>query len=340
MKFHFRIHQTLSHTYQLFLLKRAPNNEKMETTQNFEVSTLSSRETNNIIYFPDLVNPPSTNTFINKIDSMDIDYPLEDENALEDFIITETQGFLVKLERELRPQPQFYALTGPGTHPGFYGAGKFETPDPVIEYIRSNCSPFKENEEHKEIIVDIENKVEKESKKEKKQAKQTKTKQTKITNFTIKSSRKSNYEEKSDNNGEASQKNTRKKSLSTSESSSKKKIKTNSGAEDEATKFPDDDNSENKRDTERPKKSSGNNRGRPKGSLNKNKKDSITKNRKSEVDSFSTSGSTSTSPKKSTTSPMIPTREGGLGMILNTDNFIVNTAATMSSAMAITASSP
>jgi hypothetical protein len=309
----------------------------METTHNFEVSTLSSREANNIIYFPDLVNPPSTNTFINKIDNMDIDYPLEDENALEDFIITETQGFLVKLERELRPQPQFYALTGPGTHPGFYGAGKYETPDPIIEYIRSNCSPFKGNEEHKEIIVEIESKVEKEPKKEKKQVKQTKTKQTKITNFTIKSNRKSNYEEKSDNNGEAFQKNTRKKSLSTSESSSKKKIKTNSGAEDETSKLPEEDNSENKRDVERPKKSSGNNRGRPKGSLNKNKKDSLTKNRKSEVES---SGSTSTSPKKSTTSPMIPTREGGLGMILNTDNFIVSTAATMSSAMAITASSP
>ena len=112
------------------------------------------------------------------------------ENALEDFIITETQGFLVKLERELRPQPQFYALTGPGTHPGFYGAGKSETPDPVIEYIKSNYSPF-EDKGHKEIILEVEDKAEKEPKKEKKQAKQTKTKQTKITSFTIKSNRKS-----------------------------------------------------------------------------------------------------------------------------------------------------
>ncbi|RIA93608.1 hypothetical protein C1645_761929 [Glomus cerebriforme] len=312
----------------------------MDTTQNFEVSTLSSRETNNIIYFPDLVNPPSTNTFINKTDDMDIDYPLEDENALEDFIITETQGFLVKLERELRPRPQFYALTGPGTYPGFYGAGKSETPGPVIEYIKSNCSPFKENEEHKEIIIEIEGKDEKESKKEKKQVKQTKTKQTKITNFTIKYNRKSHYEEKSDNNGETPQKNTRRKSLSTAESSSRKKIKINSGTEDEASKLPED-NSENKRDVEKPKKGSGNNRGRPKGSLNKSRKDSITKNRKSEVDSsLSTSSLNSISSKKSTTSPMTPTREGGLGMILNTDNFIVNTSATMSSAMVLATSSP
>jgi hypothetical protein len=330
--------------------------EITQNTLNFEVSTLlSSRETNNIIYFPDLVKPPSTNTFIDKTDDMDIDYPLGDENALEDFIITETQGFLAKLERELRPQPQFYALTGPRTHPGFYGAGKSEAPDPVIEYIKSNCSPFQEKE-HKEITIEIENKVEKEPKKEKKQTKQAKTKQTKITSFTIKSNRKSsNCEEKSDNNGETSQKNTRKKNLSTSESSSRKKIKTNSGAEDGASKLPEEENnSEAKRDVEKPKKSSGNNRGRPKGSLNKNKKDSLTKNKKSEADS-SLSTSTPISPndpptpkkrkynrvsEKSTTSQMTPTREGGLGMILNTDNFVVNTTATMNSAMAITASSP
>ncbi len=330
----------------------------METAQNvFEVSTLSSRETNNIIYFPDLVNP---NTFVDKTVDMCIENSLENENALEEFIIAETQGFLVKLERELRPRPQFYALTRPGTHQGFYGAGRSEASNPIIEYIKSNtCNPFKETEDNKEVIVEID---EKEPKKEKKQAQQKKTKQTKITSFTIKSNRKSaNFEEKSDNSGETSQKNTtRKKGLSTAESSLKKKIKTNSEAEEEALKLPEEDSTENKRDA---KKGSGNNRGRPKGSLNKNKKNMPTKksnSRKIEVDtSFSTSSLTSMSPndsptpkkrkynrvsessKKSNTSPpMTPAREGGLEMILNMDNFVVNTTAMMNSAMTITSSSP
>ncbi|CAG8591421.1 6275_t:CDS:2 [Funneliformis mosseae] len=287
----------------------------METTQNtFEVSaTLSSRETNNIIYFPDLVNPPLTNTFIDKTVDMDIDYPFEDENALEEFIIAETQGFLVKLERELRPRPQFYALTRPGTHPGFYGAGRAETSDPIIEYIKSNnCSPFKEDEKNDEVTIEV---------------KKTPQKQT-----------------------------IRKKSLST-ESPLGKKISTNSEAEGEevSSKLSEEINTENKRDV---KKGSGNNRGRPKGSLNKNKKNLPTKkqnSRKSEVDtSFSTSSLNSMSPndsptpkkrkynrvsessKKSNTSPSVtPASEGGLEMILNMDHFVVNnTTATMTSVMA------
>src|SRR5581483_11430708 len=143
--------------------------------------------------------------------------------------------------------------------------------------------------------------------------------------------------EKLDSNEETSQKNTpRKKSLSSLESSPKKKIKISSGVEDESSKLPEEENnSEVKRDIEKPKKSSGNNRGRPKGSLNRNKKDSLTKNRKSEADS-SLSTSTSLSPNDSLTpkkrkynrvnamSQITPTREGSLEMILNTDNFVVN----------------
>ncbi|CAI2172162.1 2749_t:CDS:2 [Funneliformis geosporum] len=276
----------------------------METTLNtFEVSaTLSSREANNIIYFPDLVNPPLTNSFIDKTVDMDIDYPFEDENALEEFIIAETQGFLVKLERELRPRPQFYALTRPGTNPGFYGAGRTETSDPIIEYIKSNtCSPFKEKEKNEEVTVE--------------------------------------------------------KSLSI-ESPLGKKISTNSEAEgEEVSKLPEEINTENKRDA---KKGSGSNRGRPKGSLNRNKKNLPSKkqnSRKSEIDT-SNSSLTSISPndsptpkkrkynrvsessKKSNTSPSTtPASEGGLEMILNMDHFVVNnTTATMNSVMTIVSS--
>ncbi|CAI2172375.1 18137_t:CDS:2 [Funneliformis geosporum] len=279
----------------------------METTLNtFEVSaTLSSREANNIIYFPDLVNPPLTNSFIDKTVDMDIDYPFEDENALEEFIIAETQGFLVKLERELRPRPQFYALTRPGTNP-----------------------------------VHLK-------------------KKRRMKNFTIKSGRKStSCDEISDYNGETPQKQTtRKKSLSI-ESPLGKKISTNSEAEgEEVSKLPEEINTENKRDA---KKGSGSNRGRPKGSLNRNKKNLPSKkqnSRKSEIDT-SNSSLTSISPndsptpkkrkynrvsessKKSNTSPSTtPASEGGLEMILNMDHFVVNnTTATMNSVMTIVSS--
>jgi hypothetical protein len=150
------------------------NNFK-ETTAilRFEVP-LKRGQGNNVIYFPDLINPPKETTNDQKIISMDDSLSdqqhLENEMALENFVVSETADFLEHMAIEKRPEPKFYAISGKNTTPGFFGAGtNINPPENILQFfkneqlnnnnnsttIASNITETTENNENKIVNKQI-----------------------------------------------------------------------------------------------------------------------------------------------------------------------------------------
>src|ERR1700722_19899938 len=119
------------------------NNFK-ETTAilRFEIP-LKKGQGNNVIYFPDLINPPkeiNDQKIISINDSLSDQQQL-DEMALENFVVSETADFLEHMAIEKRPEPKFYAISRKNTIPGFFGAGtKTNPPENILQFFKNEQS--------------------------------------------------------------------------------------------------------------------------------------------------------------------------------------------------------
>ena len=107
----------------------------------FEVP-LKKGQGNNVIYFPDLINPPKADITMN--DQKIIDSSSEqhlDEMALENFVVSETADFLEHMAIEKRPEPKFYAISRKSTTPGFFGAGtNINPPENILQFFKNELS--------------------------------------------------------------------------------------------------------------------------------------------------------------------------------------------------------
>ncbi|CAI2162173.1 13813_t:CDS:2 [Funneliformis geosporum] len=121
-------------------------NDIKETTAilRFEVP-LKKGQGNNVIYFPDLINPPKAEITMNNqnfftSDNTSLEQNL-DEMALENFVVSETTDFLEHMAVEKRPEPKFYAISRKSTTPGFFGAGtNINPPENILQFFKNELS--------------------------------------------------------------------------------------------------------------------------------------------------------------------------------------------------------
>ncbi|CAG8614190.1 12785_t:CDS:1 [Funneliformis mosseae] len=121
-------------------------NDLKETTAilRFEVP-LKKGQGNNVIYFPDLINPPKAEITMNNqnfftSDNSSLEQNL-DEMDLENFVVSETADFLEHMAVEKRPEPKFYAISRKSTTPGFFGAGtNINPPENILQFFNNEIS--------------------------------------------------------------------------------------------------------------------------------------------------------------------------------------------------------